>query len=159
MVTVVQFDSKKKSLFSRLKNSIKRFTSKPIHSRDGEFVQSSWIRGKIELVQKVFKSNEACEIFDKGKKALELTQLETKQSIVNKNNAEAAAAFINATKDIPDVTSIFGSLIVVKTTINGVPKLLTKVLNTDEVIALEKNNVLKNNNELELYNSLYKTIK
>jgi type I restriction enzyme R subunit len=122
-------------------------------TNDGEFVQGSWIRQKIELIQRIFKSEETQEIFEKGKKALELTQLETKQSIVNKNNAEAASAFITATKDIPDVASIFGSLVVVKTTINGTPKLITRVLNTDEVIALEKNNALRNN-PLELYNRL-----
>ncbi len=120
---------------------------------DGEFINGSWIKRKIEFIQRVFKSKEAKEAFDKGKKAIELAYLEKTQSEVNRNNAEAASAFLIATKEIPNIASIFGSLVVVKANVNGVPQLVTRVLTTEQVIALEKNNYLMNN-PLELLNRL-----
>ena len=139
------------AIFSSYKNFAKSLGLEL--TNDGEFVKGSWIRKGIEFIQRVFKSKEAKEAFDKGKKAIELALLEKTQSEVNKNNAEAAAAFLNSTKEIPDVASIFGSLVVVKATIDGVPRLVTRVLTTDQVISLEKNNVLMNN-PLELINRL-----
>lgn len=116
-----------------------------IFMNHGEFVEGSWIRRKIELVLRVFKSKEAKEIFDKGKKAIELAHLEKTQSEVNRNNAQAAAVFIESIKDISDVASIFGSLVVIKATIDGRIKLLTRVLSSNELIALEKQPELMNN--------------
>jgi type I restriction enzyme, R subunit len=113
-------------------------------TNDGEFVKGSWIRKGIEFVSIPFRSKEAKELFDKGKKAIELAHLEKVQSEVNRNNAEAASSFLNAVKDIPNVASIFGSLIVVKVTIDGVPQLVTRVLTTNQVLELEQNPALMN---------------
>ena len=113
--------------------------------QDGEFVKGSWIRRNIQMLLRVFQSKEAREIFDKGKKAIELAHLEKTQSEVNKNNAEAAASFIKAIESIPNVASIFGSLVVVKATIDGTTQLITRVLSSNELIALEKQPELINN--------------
>jgi type I restriction enzyme, R subunit len=111
---------------------------------EGEFARGSWIRKRMEWLIRLTKSKEAREVFDKGKKAIELAHLEKVQSEVNRNNAEAAASFLNATKDIPNVASIFGSLVVVKATIEGVPQLMTRVLTTEQVIELERSPELMN---------------
>lgn len=120
---------------------------------EGEFVKGSWIRKAMEFIQKARKGKNAQEIFNKGKKAIELAYIEKVQSEVNRNNAEAASAFITSIKDIPNVVSIFGSLILVKATINGIPQLLTKVLTTNQLIELEKSPELMNN-PAELLSSL-----
>ena len=120
---------------------------------EGEFVKGSWIRKAMEFIQKARKGKNAQEIFNKGQKALELAYIEKAQSEVNRNNAEAASAFITSIKDIPNVVSIFGSLILVKATINGVPQLLSKVSTTNQLIELEKSPELMNN-PLELLRRL-----
>lgn len=110
----------------------------------GEFVKGSWVRRRIEFIQRILKSKPAQEAFDKGKKALELALLEKTQSEVNRNNAEAAAAFLNSVKDIPEIAARFGSLILVKVTIDGVPKAWTYVLTTNQLIEVEKHPELMN---------------
>lgn len=119
----------------------------------GEFVKGSWIRKRIQFVQRIFKGKEAREVFDKGKKAIELALLEKTQSEVNRNNAEAAAAFLNSVKEIPNIAARFGSLVVVKITIDGVPNAWTYVLTTNQLIEVEKHPELMNNPH-ELLNRL-----
>lgn len=114
-------------------------------TKDGEFVKGSWIRKGIKFLQRTVKSKEAKEIFDKGKKAIELALLEKTQSEVNLNNANAASAFLSANKEVPNLASIFGSLVVIKITKNGVPMVVTKVLSTNQLIELEKNVHLMDN--------------
>ncbi len=122
-------------------------------TNEGEFVQGSWIRRGIEFVQRVFRSKETDELFGKGKKAIELAHLELKQAEVNNKNADAAAKFLTSVKEIPNAASRFGSLVVVKVTTNGEPQVLSGVLTTDQLIALEKNNNLLYN-PTELYQRL-----
>ncbi|MBU3004275.1 DEAD/DEAH box helicase family protein [Paraglaciecola arctica] len=104
---------------------------------NGEFVKGSWWRKGIELLTRAKNSSEAQELFEKGKKAIELATIEKLQSEVNKNNAEAAAAFLNSTKDISDVAAQFGSLLLVKTTKDGVAKVSTTVLTTEQLLLVE----------------------
>lgn len=108
-------------------------------TNEGELVKGSYIRRKIQLLERVFLGKESKEIFDKGKKAIELAKLEKVQSEINKNNAEAAAVFLNSVKEIPNVTSRFGSLVVIKITQGGEKEVVTKVLTMEQVIALDKN--------------------
>ena len=124
-------------------------------TNDGEFIKGSWKRRGIEFFQKILKGKEAREIFDKGKKALELAYLEKTQSEVNRNNAEAAAAYLNSIKEVPNAVSLFGSLVVIKVTVNGIPQVFTKVLPIEQLIELEKDNLLMNQ-PLELLNLLNK---
>ena len=77
-------------------------------------------------------------------KAIELAVIEKAQSEVNKNNAEAAAAYLNSVKDIPEVAARFGSLIMIKLEINGRPQIITSALTTEQLIMLEKNLELMN---------------
>jgi len=101
--------------------------------KEGEFVPGSWIRRNIELLLRVFESQTASEIFDKSKKALELASTEKAQS----NKANAASHFIKSIENIPNVVSIFGSLLVLKATIANVPQLMTCVLTSSELRALD----------------------
>jgi len=108
-------------------------------SDKGEFFQGSWIRKGIALVTQVMNSNEAKLLYEKGQKAIELAAIEKAQSEVNKNNAEAAAAFLSSVKDVPNVAAQFGSLVVIKLAIDGSPQVETYVLTTEQLLYLEKN--------------------
>jgi len=120
---------------------------------DGEVVKGSWVKKGVAFVQRVFKSEEAIEVFDKGKKALELVHLDKVQSEVNKNNAEAAKALMEAVKDVPNVAMAMGSLIVVKTIIDGESKVMIRNLTMNQLIQLDKNPDLLNK-PFELMNRL-----
>lgn len=111
---------------------------------DGEFVKGSWIKRGIAFIQRAAKSKEATEVFDKTKKALELAHLDKVQSEVNKNNSEAAKALMDAVKDVPNAVMAMGSLVVVKTTVDGEPKVMIRNLTIDQLIQLDKNPDLLN---------------
>ena len=104
----------------------------------GEFAKGSWIRKGIELFSQAKGSDEVQEIYEKGRKAIELASIEKMQSEVNKNNAEAAAAFLNSVKDVPQAATRIGSLIILKIRIDGEPQVITTVLTTEQLIVIER---------------------
>ncbi len=108
----------------------------------GEFAKGSWIRKGIELITQTKNSEEAQEIYEKGRKAIELATIEKVQSEINKNNAEAAAVFLNSVKDIPQAATRIGSLIVLKIQVNGQAQVITTVLTTEQLITVEKDPAL-----------------
>jgi hypothetical protein len=110
-------------------------------------------RGIVYKIKNIFRSKEAKEVFDKTKKALELAHLEKVQSEVNKNNMSAVSDFLNSVKEVPNVATIMGSLVIIKATVNGIPQLLIRNLTIEEVIVLDRMPELKNN-PLELLNKL-----
>lgn len=121
---------------------------------DGDFERGSWLKRNIVMrLRRVFQSDEAREVFDKGKKALELAHLDKVQSEVNKNNSEAAKALMDAVKDVPNAAMAMGSLVVVKTTTDGVPRVMIRNLTMEQVIQLDKNPDLLNR-PLELLNRI-----
>lgn len=121
--------------------------------KETEVVRGSRIKNIWFKITSPLRSKEAKELFEKAKKAIELAKLEKVQSEVNKNNFEAAAAFLNSVKDVPNVATIMGSLVVIKATVNGVPQLLIRNLTIEQTIQLGKNPSLMNN-PLELLNRL-----
>lgn len=66
------------------------------------------------------------------------------QSEVNKNNRKAAKVLMDAVKDVPNAAMDMGSLVVVKTTIDGEPKVMIRNLTMDQLIQLDKNPDLLN---------------
>jgi len=84
---------------------------------------------------------------------LELAHLDKVQSEVNKNNSEAAKALMDAVKDVPNAAMAMGSLVVVKTTTDGVPRVMIRNLTMEQVIQLDKNPDLLNR-PIELLNRI-----
>ena len=111
----------------------------------GEFQQGSWIRKGIQLTKKAANSQEAQELIDKGKKALELAHLEKVQSEVTKNNSEAAKALMDAVKEFPNAAIKMDSLIIIKTTVDNIPNVVILKLTMEQVIKLDKNPEIMNN--------------
>ncbi len=122
-------------------------------SKETEVVKGSRIKKIWFKITSPFRSKEAIELFEKTKKAIELAKLEKLQSEVNKNNFEAAAAFLNSVKEVPNVATVMGSLVIVKATVNSTPQLLIRNLTIEQTIQLEKNPSLMNN-PLQLLNIL-----
>ena len=84
-------------------------------SNEGDFIPGSWWINKIKIRFNNFKNKkEVQDAYKLGKHALELALIEEKQSVVNKNNAEAAKALLDSVKDVPRFISLLGSLLVLK---------------------------------------------
>ncbi|MEO1263230.1 MAG: DEAD/DEAH box helicase family protein [Bacteroidota bacterium] len=106
---------------------------------DGELIKGSWIRRNIiGRIKASFRSKEAKELFEKGKKAAEIAHIELKQSEANKNNMEGIAALLKSIENIPEITARFGQFIIVKSMVSGKPKLIVHTLTTNQLILLEK---------------------
>ncbi len=110
----------------------------------GDFYKGSLIRKGINFLSRAKNKEELQALYEKGQKAIELAAIEKAQSEVNKNNAEAAALYLEAVKDIPNVAAQFGSLVVIKLTTNDLEQVFTYVLTTEQLLYLEKNPQLLN---------------
>lgn len=109
---------------------------------DGIFKKGSWIRDKIAFIFKSIGTHfEPDEAIRKVKHAVELAKIQKVQSEINKNNFEAAAAFLNSTKEFENICTFMGSLAIVKhgTDLNIIE------LSTDQMMHLEDNPQLKIN--------------
>jgi DNA phosphorothioation-dependent restriction protein DptH len=114
-------------------------------SQEGDFIAGSWWINKIKLGINNFKNNkEVQDAYKLGKHALELVLIEEKQSIINKNNAEAAEALLNSVKEAPRFISLLGSLLVIKYIDHSENQVIeVRNLTPKEVIRYHE---LKNNN-------------
>jgi len=82
---------------------------------EGDFIPGSWWIDKIKIGFNNFRNKkEVQDAYKLGKHALELALIEEKQSVVNKNNAEAAKALLDSVKEISKFISLLGSLLVIK---------------------------------------------
>lgn len=150
----IYLDNDEESSSERFYNSYKRLIESYgfEFTTDGELIKGSWIRRKIGYVFNWLGNQvDPDEVARKVKHALELSKIQKVQSEVNKNNYEAAAAFINATKEIPNLTTFMGSLAIIKR--GGELNILE--LSTEQMIYLENNPQLRNNPQkfLEHYHS------
>ncbi|PIY32789.1 MAG: hypothetical protein COZ08_06415 [Bacteroidetes bacterium CG_4_10_14_3_um_filter_42_6] len=127
-------------------------------SEEGKIKQGSWFKENVVYkIRNVFRSKEAKELFDKGKKALELALIDEVQSEVNRNNMGAVSDFINATRDFPNASVVMDTLVILKVTVNGIPELAVFKLTTEQLIELNRTPELKNN-PLELLRLINNTV-
>lgn len=97
---------------------------------------SSWIKGFILRSQKALSSREVRERFEKVERAIELQQIEQVQSVIDKNINDAIARLMEASKDIPNICTIAGSLLFVKTTVNGKSSVFAQNLSHEQLMIL-----------------------
>jgi superfamily II DNA/RNA helicase len=91
------------------------------------------------------------DVLRKLKHGTELATIQKSQSEANKNNYEAASKFIQASKDIKNISTLIGSLAIVKLTgQNGESELRIIELTTEQVIYLQDNPRLRSNPKLLL---------
>ncbi len=113
---------------------------------DGAQVQGSWVRKKISFFfRKTAEFVEPEESLAKIKQALELKHIDKVQSEINKNNIEAAAAFVKANENVDNAAAVMGPLLFLKTTVDGVSNTVTRLLNKAQMKFLEEHPELCNN--------------
>lgn len=112
---------------------------------EGEIKQGSWFKENVVYkIKNVLKSKDAKELIDKTRKAIELQQIEKYQSEANRNNMAAVSGFLNSVKEIPYVTVVMDSLIIVKYVVDGVQQVVVHKMTTEQLLIVEKNPELKN---------------
>ena len=110
---------------------------------DGEIIVGSVIRKRIGYFFNWLGQHiDPDELIRKIKYAVELAKIQKVQSEINRNNFEAAAVFINSTKDIADLNIFIGSMAIVKR--NG-SELNMIELTSEQMMFLDENPHLRNN--------------
>lgn len=124
-----------------------------------EPVKGSWIRKLIIRTKKIVTSDEVIERLKKIEHGLEINTINKTQSEIDKNQAEALSAILNASANIPRLATLIGSLLIIKTTNEqNEPVVFSRTLTTNELIYLKDNPQLIQNpsnilHELAKHNS------
>ncbi|TRW21543.1 type I restriction endonuclease subunit R [Flavobacterium zepuense] len=111
---------------------------------EGTFEQGSWIKKGIKMVQNFFKHEEAQEIYQKGKRSLELAYIEKVQAEIDGLKVGAAAQLLESVKGTSNVALKLGSIVLIKAEAEGKEQTLIFDLTDKQRQNLEKNGFLLN---------------
>lgn len=111
---------------------------------EGTFEKGSWIKKGIKMVQDFFKKEEVQEIYQKGKRSLELAHIEKVQAEIDGLKVGAAAQLLASVKDTTNVALKLGSIVLIKAITNGEERTLIFDLTDEQRQNLEKNGFLLN---------------
>lgn len=111
---------------------------------EGTFEQGSWIKKGIKMVQSFFKREEVQEIYQKGKRSLELAYIEKVQAEIDGLKVGAAAQLLESVKGTSNVAVKLGSIVLIKAEANGQEQTLIFDLTDKQRQNLEKNGFLLN---------------
>lgn len=109
---------------------------------EGTFQKGSWIKKGIKMVQDFFKKEEVQEIYQKGKRSLELAHIEKVQAEIDGLKVGAAAQLLASVKDTTNVALKLGSIILIKVATNGQEQTLIFDLTDKQRQTLEKSGFL-----------------
>lgn len=140
--------SKAENVFKAYKGFIKALGFKIIN--EGEFVKGSWIRRKFRAAKDFFNKEEVKDVYKKGKRALELAHLEKVQAEIDNLKVSAAAQLLESVKGIDNIAVKAGSIVLVKTIVNGEQIVRVFDLTDEQRLALEKDSALLNQPQLLL---------
>ena len=111
-----------------------------------EAKHGSWFRNILLSVKRMITSDEVIERLKKVEHGLEINTINKIQSEIDKNQAEAIAAVLKASENIPRLVTLIGSLLIIKTTNeSNEPSLFVRTLTTKEVIYINANPGIINN--------------
>lgn len=111
---------------------------------EGTFEQGSWIKKGIKMIQNFTKREEVQEIYQKGKRSLELAYIEKVQAEIDGLKLGAAAQLLESVKGTSNVAVKLGSIVLIKAEINGREQTLIFDLTDKQRQNLEKNEFLLN---------------
>lgn len=111
---------------------------------EGTFEQGSWIKKGIKMVQNFSKREEVQEIYQKGKRSLELAYIEKVQAEIDSLKVGAAAQLLESVKGTSNVAVKLGSIVLIKAETNGQEQTLIFDLTDKQRQNLEKNQFLLN---------------
>jgi type I restriction enzyme, R subunit len=106
---------------------------------EGTFEEGSWIKKGIKMIQDFSKKEEVQEIYQKGKRSLELANIEKVQAEIDGLKVGAAAQLLASVKDMTNVSVKLGSIVLIKAENEGVEQTLIFDLTDDQRQNLEKN--------------------
>ena len=111
---------------------------------EGTFEKGSWIKKGIKMVQDFFKKEEVREIYQKGKRSLELAHIEKVQAEIDGLKVGAAAQLLASVKDTTNIALKLGSIVLIKAVTNGQEQTLIFDLTDEQRQNLERNGFLLN---------------
>ncbi|PVY40884.1 DEAD/DEAH box helicase family protein [Pontibacter virosus] len=118
----------------------------------GTLEKGSWIKKGIVAVRDFFSKEEVKEVYHKGKRSLELVHIEKVQAEIDGLKVGAAAQLLESVKGVSNVAIKLGSIVLVKTELEGVEQIVIFDLTDDQRQDLEKNSILLNQpKELLIY--------
>jgi len=98
----------------------------------------SWIKRFLTSTKESLSEPEVQERLNKVEKALELQALNKPISEIDKNQAEAISAVIKSIENVESAVLRIGSLIILKQTIDGNPKIFARTLTVKELQFIDK---------------------
>lgn len=113
-------------------------------TKENPSIKGSWIK-KFWIGSKNFSKSEIVTRLEKIERGVELQYIDKVQSEVDLNTANAIGILLSQTKDIPQFSSLVGSLLFAKATINGEPKIFAQTLTQDQLAILKDNPTLLHN--------------
>ncbi|WP_289665963.1 hypothetical protein [Flavobacterium panacagri] len=113
-------------------------------TKENPAIKGSWIK-KFWVGTKDFSKSEIVTRLEKVERGIELQYIDKVQSEVDLNTANAIAILLAQTKDIPQFSSLVGSLLFAKATIDGEPRVFAQTLTQDQLAILKENPTLLHN--------------
>lgn len=101
-------------------------------SKESPAVIGSWYK-KFWLNSKNFTNKEIATRLEKVERGIELQYIDKVQSEVDLNIANAIGILLTSTKDIPQFSSLVGSLLFAKVTVNGEPRIFAQTLTQEQL--------------------------
>lgn len=102
--------------------------------------RGSWFKKLFSSAKEKLNSEELQDRLKKVEHAVELNTIKKQQSEVDKNQAEALSSLLKASENIPNIATLIGSLLFIKSTDqDGIPVVFCKTLTTKEMIFINDN--------------------
>lgn len=108
-------------------------------AKKGSWVKNFWVKSK-----KAITSKEVVERLEKIERGIELKHIDKVQSEVDLNTSQAISNLLLSTKEIPNFSTLVGSLLFAKATVNGEPIVFAQTLTQEQLKIVKKNPALIN---------------
>ncbi|QIJ88286.1 hypothetical protein C7H62_0477 [Mesoflavibacter sp. HG96] len=115
-----------------------------ILSRENPAEKGSWLKKFWVKSKKTLSSPEVLDRLEKIERGIELKHIDKVQSEVDLNTSQAISNLLESTKDIPNFSTLVGSLLFAKATVNGEPIVFAQTLTQDQLKIVKENPSLIN---------------
>ena len=108
-------------------------------AKKGSWMKDFWVKSKRALT-----SSEVVDRLEKIERGIELKHIDKVQSEVDLNISQAISNLLQSTKEIPNFSTLVGSLLFAKATVNGEPIIFAQTLTQDQLKIVKENPSLIN---------------
>lgn len=124
-----------------------------ILSKENPAEKGSWLKNFWVNSKKTMTSEEVVTRLEKIERGIELKNIDKVQSEVDLNISQAISNLILSTKEIPNISTLVGSLLFAKATVNGESIVFAQTLTQDQLKIVKENPSLLNK-PFELINKM-----